>query len=298
MSLDELNPQCSRGCGRTMDDCYESEDGGECTGGEVFQENQRLKSELERVNRELADMQADAGDRYVKQLVEETRIRSLEIRNGKFELDMEAARELTAHFVAAARTMLGDAPNYAETKVEFMVKVAESPDFYTLVVQRHGPGRLTPHEARLKAEAEVERLNAMLAEAQQTLLELKPERQAEYRLITWDYTEQPDFEAISSAFTELSRGGTTYGYNVEDTGCDEYAVIISTVPLDKTGVQSVFEELWSRRADSPCAGCGAQFSAEDLIHTCRDGDRCASCISDSSVEIAPDCCGTPAVPNA
>lgn len=47
--LDELNPACPRGCGRTMDDCYESEDGGECEGGELLRENQRLTSELARV---------------------------------------------------------------------------------------------------------------------------------------------------------------------------------------------------------------------------------------------------------
>lgn len=47
--LDELNPPCPRGCGRSMDDCHESEDGGECEGGELFREKERLTAELARV---------------------------------------------------------------------------------------------------------------------------------------------------------------------------------------------------------------------------------------------------------
>lgn len=44
--LDELDPPCPRGCGRSMDDCYEMEDGAECAGGELWQENQRLNAAL------------------------------------------------------------------------------------------------------------------------------------------------------------------------------------------------------------------------------------------------------------
>jgi hypothetical protein len=114
-------------------------------------------------------------------------------------------------------------------------------------------GNANPHQVVLSLPIALHRiaeLQAELADAKQTLLELKPERPTEYRLITWDWQENPDFPAISSAFTELSRGGTTYGYNVEETGSDQYAVIISTVPLDKTGVQSVFEELRPRQDDN------------------------------------------------
>ncbi|WP_031030075.1 MULTISPECIES: hypothetical protein [unclassified Streptomyces] len=87
----------------------------------------------------------------------------MDFRNG-MHMEMEPARELLASWVAAARTMLGDAPNYTETKVSMDVKVAESPEMYTLVVQRHAPGALTPHEARQKAEARVAELEAQLAE--------------------------------------------------------------------------------------------------------------------------------------
>ncbi|MCW2899636.1 MAG: hypothetical protein JWO67_1901 [Streptosporangiaceae bacterium] len=93
-----------------------------------------------------------AAERWINKQLDETSIRSMDFRNG-VEMDIAPARELLAHWVAAARTMLGDAKNYTETRLEFDVKVAESPELYTLVIQRHGPGVLTPHEARQEAEA-------------------------------------------------------------------------------------------------------------------------------------------------
>ena len=48
-----------------------------------------------------------------------------------------------------------------ETRIEFDVKIAESPELYTLAVQRHGPGALTPHEARQRAEATVDRAQTL-----------------------------------------------------------------------------------------------------------------------------------------
>jgi len=93
-----------------------------------------------------------AAQQWIQKQIDETGIRAMDFRNGA-EMELAPARELLAHWVAAARTMLGDAPNYTETKVSMDVKVAESPEMYTLVVQRHGPGTLTPHEARQRAEA-------------------------------------------------------------------------------------------------------------------------------------------------
>ncbi|WP_028814451.1 hypothetical protein [Streptomyces flavidovirens] len=92
-----------------------------------------------------------ASQAWIEKQLAETGIRAMDFRNGA-EMELEPARELVAHWVAAARTMLGDAPNYTETKVSMDVKVAESPELYTFVVQRHAPGVLTPHEARQKAE--------------------------------------------------------------------------------------------------------------------------------------------------
>lgn len=105
----------------------------------------------------LAVISEAALDRMADQLMEETKLKALDFRNG-VHMDIEPARELAAIWVAAARTMLGDAENYSVTKVEFDVGLAvdrENPkpkEMYTLVVQR--AGGLTPHEARQRAEAE------------------------------------------------------------------------------------------------------------------------------------------------
>ena len=108
----------------------------------------------------------EAQQRLIDDMMERTRIRDLDFRNG-VNLEIQAAREVASLYVAAARTMLGDAENYSETPVSFTVKVAESPEEYVLIVQR--AGKLTPHEARKRAEterdaalAEVARLTALL----------------------------------------------------------------------------------------------------------------------------------------
>ncbi|PVC80557.1 hypothetical protein DBP19_36075 [Streptomyces sp. CS090A] len=105
----------------------------------------------------------ESAHQWVEKQLEQTGIRATDFRNG-MEMELAPARELLATWVAAARTMLGDAPNYTETKASMDIKVAESPEMYTLVVQRHAPGALTPHEARQKAEAKVTELEAQLAE--------------------------------------------------------------------------------------------------------------------------------------
>jgi hypothetical protein len=69
-------------------------------------------------------------------------------------------------WVHAAREMLGDAPNYSETRIDFPkasasmeVKAAGEFDRYVLTVQR--AGKLTPHEARKKAETAIERVREL-----------------------------------------------------------------------------------------------------------------------------------------
>jgi hypothetical protein len=41
--LADLDPACPRGCGRSMDDCYEVQDGGDCAGSGLVR---RLEAEL------------------------------------------------------------------------------------------------------------------------------------------------------------------------------------------------------------------------------------------------------------
>ena len=112
---------------------------------ELLAEVERLWSERDKLGRK-------AVKRLAKQMADESRIKALNIRNGVAELEMDEARELCAAYVGAARAMLTGAENYSETRVDFEVKVAESPERYVLTVQR--AGKLTPHEARQQAEAE------------------------------------------------------------------------------------------------------------------------------------------------
>jgi hypothetical protein len=104
----------------------------------------------------------DARQKLADELMEATRIRSMEIRNGGFDMDIDAAREITALYVGAARTMLGDAPNYSETPVELTVKVAEAPESYIYVLTVQRAEKPTPHQLRKQAEAERDQVREVL----------------------------------------------------------------------------------------------------------------------------------------
>lgn len=108
-----------------------------------------------------------ATQKWVDKQIAETGVKSMEIRNGATDLELEPAAEAVALWVGIARTMLGDTPNYTENVleepaaerehhglIEMGVKIAESPERYAFILQRVGFGKLTPHEARQKAEAE------------------------------------------------------------------------------------------------------------------------------------------------
>lgn len=115
-----------------------------------------IKLERERDEaRAEANRLIDLGmDRVASELIDKTALKSMEYREGRLSMEMEPALEIAAAFAACARTMLGDAPNYTETKLEFQVSEAGQAEVYTFVVQRNAPGAMTPHEARRKAEAE------------------------------------------------------------------------------------------------------------------------------------------------
>jgi hypothetical protein len=105
----------------------------------------------------LAEIDDEAIDRMAKHYINETHIKALEIRDGA-NLELKPAQDMVALWVAAARTMLGDAENYSETpvglpsSVSMDVKLAGEYEMFTLTVQR--AGKLTPHQARIKAERE------------------------------------------------------------------------------------------------------------------------------------------------
>ena len=114
---------------------------------------------IERLGARLAEFEEQGIDKFAADLAERAGIRSMEIRDGGFNMDIVEAREITANYVAAARAMLGDAENYSETRVDFPaehvdleLKLAGELERYVFTVQR--AGKVTPHEARVKAEQE------------------------------------------------------------------------------------------------------------------------------------------------
>jgi len=105
----------------------------------------------------LTEVDDEAIDRMAQHYIDETHIKALEIRDGA-NLELQPAQDVVALWVAAARTMLGDAENYSETpvglpaSVSMDVKLAGEVEMFTLTVQR--AGKLTPHQARVNAERE------------------------------------------------------------------------------------------------------------------------------------------------
>jgi hypothetical protein len=108
----------------------------------------------------LAILDDDACTRYAEQVVDDTHLKTIDFRNG-MAMELEPSRDMVAAWVGAARGMLGDAENYAETPITMEVKVAESPETFAFTLQR--VGKLTPHQARERAEARVEELETELA---------------------------------------------------------------------------------------------------------------------------------------
>lgn len=117
-----------------------------------------------------AVLEEAAAQQWIQKQLDETGIKAMDFRNG-MNMELKPAREMVALWVGAARAMLDGAPNYAETPIgkpiEMEVKVAESPERFAFTLQR--VGHLTPHEARLKAEARVAELEAELEQARADL---------------------------------------------------------------------------------------------------------------------------------
>lgn len=96
----------------------------------------------------------------------QTQLTKMSINEGALEIDVIPPREVVINHVLAARAMLGDAQNYSETPVELPPSaefgIGTAGERYVVIVQR--PGKLTPHQARLRAEAKYERIrDAVLA---------------------------------------------------------------------------------------------------------------------------------------
>lgn len=88
-------------------------------------------------------------NRLGEQFIADTKLRAMDFTNGA-HMEMEPAREVAALWVGAARGLLENAENYSEISMEF--KAGGDYQRYAFTCQK--VGKLTPHEARRKAEAE------------------------------------------------------------------------------------------------------------------------------------------------
>lgn len=103
--------------------------------------------------------ESEAAAQYGADIAGQTKLRELAYRDGTLHMELDAATGIIFALVASARTILGNAENY----VEMELKAAESLDRFVLTIQR--AGKLTPHKARLNAEAERDALRAQLHRA-------------------------------------------------------------------------------------------------------------------------------------
>jgi len=114
----------------------------------------------------LSVVDEEATRRYCAEMIDQTHVTAMGVDAGG-GLDMKVARDVALGWAGAARTLLGDAPNYCESVMEF--GLPEKGERYAFTIQKIG--KLTPHQARMQAEnardealAEVERLRDLLGE--------------------------------------------------------------------------------------------------------------------------------------
>jgi hypothetical protein len=99
----------------------------------------------------LAVFDEEAVNRLAAEFIAETKLKSMDFRNGG-SMELEPARDAAALWVGAARGLLDtvNAENY--TEIEMTFGIGEDPRRYAFTCQR--VGKLTPHQARRQAEAE------------------------------------------------------------------------------------------------------------------------------------------------
>lgn len=104
-----------------------------------------------------------ATQHWLSEQLYKMRVKSMDLANGA-AVELIPAQETAAMWAGICRGLLQEAPNYSETKFDQLdlegkitmeIQPPGSREAFTVTVQRHGPGKLTPHEARLRAEAAV-----------------------------------------------------------------------------------------------------------------------------------------------
>lgn len=68
------------------------------------------------------------------------------------------------------------------------------------------------------------------------------------RVMTWDWREQPDIGDLAEIIFDLSEG--RLHVFAPDTGSDEFALVVSTVPLDADSARDAFRRWWVSEDDT------------------------------------------------
>ena len=144
----------------------------------------------------LASLVAE-NTRLSAEIDRQTRLISMSVDQGAMQIDVVPTREVVINWVLAARDMLGDAANYAETTATLPASVelgiGTAGERYTVTIQRQG--KLTPHQARLQAENAHDRLRA-------AVLDLADEQEAAASEITAAAESSVD---VATARTTMSQ---------------------------------------------------------------------------------------------
>lgn len=253
-------------------------------------------AELEQLRAELGDRDEEARERWIQKQLDETGLKAMDFRNG-MAMELEPARELVAHWVGAARAMLGDAPNYSETPIEMEVKVGESPERFAFVLQR--VGKLTPHQARQQAEQRAEQLEELLRIAHDTSNRSEAERARAVQRAERAEALLREFVSLANVTHQYPAmgGHDCLGKNLTCSGCalrdkiraalDEHQEQPATVERQPATEQLVHIGWWCWRGDnhghlvtSPCRSDNVPLHAptewaDDMravIQRIEDGD--------------------------
>lgn len=63
-------------------------------------------------------------------------------------------------------------------------------------------------------------------------------------ILTWDCREQPDLDKLARVVLELSHSGEVHLTPVDDTGCDESALIVADRPYGQPEATETFLRHW------------------------------------------------------
>jgi len=64
-------------------------------------------------------------------------------------------------------------------------------------------------------------------------------------VLTWDWREQADLVWLGQLVRDMS-GGRVHLHPVEDTGTDQFVLLVSPVPLDDAAVMDAYRRWWSQ----------------------------------------------------